>query len=302
MAIRNTKAFFQKFPITNYNGKNCIDLMKRVKLSSDVKKFLSVFYTHEMKNDENIDELAHNYYDDVEYDWLIYLANDIFDPYYGAPLSTQDFDRFIKKKYGTLRQAHRKIKHYKNNYESDDTILSSEGYHALSPTYNVGEQEDPDSVGNPKKYWEPVFNTTGVMGYARAKENLIYNTNKIMSLDFTEASSVSFTIGDIIERGEVASGEIVFANTTVCNVKNIIGDFSSETDYTITNDAGITATVNAASVSTNRQVIPAVEVVYYKAISYYDYEFELNENKKKIFLVDKANSKTLSNQLTDLLR
>lgn len=302
MAIGKQESYFRKFPLTNYNGKNAIDIMKRVNLSSDIKKYLSVFYTYTMNREETVDELSFNYYDDVDYDWLIYLANDIIDPHYDTPLTTLDFDKYIVKKYGSIRNASRKIIHYKNNYESDDTILSSAGYEALAPTFNNEPTEDPDSVGNPKKYWSPIINAIGVIGYNRAKENIIYNTNKIMSFSFDSEVSTAFSKGDIIERTGLANGEVVFANTTVCTIKNVSGEFTSNTNYTIQNDSNVTATVDASTVITDRQVIPSVELVYYKPVSYYDYEVELNDSKRDIFLVDKANTRSLSNLLTEVLK
>jgi len=302
MAINKQRSYFSKFPLTQYKGQLSINILKRVGLSTSVKKYLTAFYTHTMKRDETVDELAFNYYDDVNYDWLVYLANDIIDPHYDTSMSGLDFDQYIVKKYGSRRNAIRKIIHYKSDYQSDDTILSKSGYEALSPTFSLGENIDPDSVSNVKKYWAPLVSAIGVVGYERSKETILYNTNKIMSFGFTTPMTTAFTLGDIVERDEYNHGEIVFANTSVCNVKNVLGDFTSGSNYTITNDAGVTATVNAASVKTDRQVIPAAEVVYQKAVSYYDYEVELNDKKKEIFLVDKLNSKTLSSQLTESMR
>jgi hypothetical protein len=302
MAINKQRAYFSKFPLTQYKGKSAIDILKRVGVSTSVKNYLSAFYTHTMQRDETVDELAFNYYEDVNYDWLVYLANDIIDPHYDTSLTSLDFQNYIIKKYGTVRNAVRKIIHYRNNYHSDDTVLSASGYDALSPIFSLGKNEDPDSVGNPKKYWAPLISPVGIMGYQRAKENILYNTNKIMSFGFSSTMASSFKLGDIVERDEYNLGEIVFANTSVCNVKNVLGDFTSETNYIITNDAGVSATVNAASVATDRQVIPATEVVYQKAVSYYEYETELNDKKKEIFLVDKLNSKSLSSKLTESMR
>jgi len=299
---RRQDLYFRKFPLNEYKGQPAVDIMKRVNLSSNVKKYLSVFYTHTMEQNENVDELAFNYYDSVNLDWMIYLANDIVDPHFDTPLSDLDFDEYISKKYGSYRNAERKIIHYENNYDADDTILSSAAYEALAPSYNAVATEDPDSIGNPKKYWKPIINMIGVIGYERAEEPTLYNTNKIMSFSFDTEMATAFKVGDLVARSGDTYAEIVYANTTVCNIKNVIGDFTSNTDFTISTDAGTTATVNASSVAVDRQVIPLTEVVYNRPVSYYDYEFKLNEAKRNIFLVDKQNRKAIINQLTEVLR
>ena len=304
MPIGKQEAYFRKFPLTNYNGQTAVDITKRVNFNNNIQRLLSVFYTYTMERGETVDALAFNYYEKVDYDWLIYLANDIIDPHYGTPMTDLEFNEYIVKKYGSLRTAKRKIIHYTTDYESDDRILSTSAYEALAPTFSSAETFDPDSVGNPKKYWAPVINMTGVVGYQRAKENTIYNTNKIVSFSFDEAMPTPFTVGGIVVKDDDTRGEVVFANTTVCTVKNVIGEFTSETDYAITDDLGkgISGTVSVSTVRTDRQVIPLVETTYFKEVSYYDYEEEINDEKRKIFLVDKANKTRLSNELTEVLK
>ena len=68
MAINKQRAYFSKFPLTQYKGKSAIDILKRVGVSTSVKNYLSAFYTHTMQRDETVDELAFNYYEDVNYD------------------------------------------------------------------------------------------------------------------------------------------------------------------------------------------------------------------------------------------
>ena len=58
--------------------------------------------------------------------WLIFLANNIVDPYYEWPLTQQMFEDFLISKYGTVAAAQAKILHYKHNTKG--TIITKETF------------------------------------------------------------------------------------------------------------------------------------------------------------------------------
>src|SRR5690606_25669681 len=60
------------------------------------------------------DTIAYKYYNDVTLDWVIFLINQIFDPFFQWPLSYQEFNEFIVKKYGSIENAmNTTFKYYK---------------------------------------------------------------------------------------------------------------------------------------------------------------------------------------------
>ena len=73
-----------------------------------------------------------NYYDSVDYIWLVYLSNDIIDPVYGWHLDTREFEKYIIKKYGSIGAAKANLEGYKDNdgtgrkYSVDTFTLSSD--------------------------------------------------------------------------------------------------------------------------------------------------------------------------------
>lgn len=91
--------YFEKFPIINYNGKNMRDLTRRVNV---LKKSLTdpyVFLPYTVEDDMRPEDIAYYYYGSTEYTWLVYLANDIIDPYHQWPLSQEKFDSYLINKY-----------------------------------------------------------------------------------------------------------------------------------------------------------------------------------------------------------
>jgi len=287
MSERNR--YFRKFPLTEYNGSPSINIVKRVALNENVRNFITAFYTHTMPTDEKFENVAYDYYGDVDLDWLIYHANDIIDPYFQSPLSYENFNNFIESKYGSIRNAKRKTIHYKNNYENSDEILTVSAY------VNKPAQE--------KKYWQPVLNQTGIGGYERSEQEFIVSTNKIETFDLV-SSNGSFIKNEIIERSDdsLSFAEVASANDTNIIIQHVRGDFSANANYTITGEeSGATATVNASSFRLIQNVIPEGEFSYYSPVSFFDYEEELNEQRREIYLVDASYSQNLNEQLEQLL-
>lgn len=294
--------YFQKFPLTEYNGRPALNIVKRAAFNENVKNFLTAFYTHTIPTGERIETIAYNYYDDVDYDWLIYHANDIIDPYFQTPLSYEDFDNFIISKYKSIRNAQRKTIHYKNNYRGNAEIISTANYNSKPP------QE--------KKYWQPVLSQIGIAGYERAEIDFIVSTNKIETFNLVSADG-SFIDNEVIKRADDEStfAEVASANSTNLIIQHIRGDFSANTDYTIIGEeSGVTATVDAESFQLLQNVIPRNvgdnipieqqfdESVYYSPVSFYDYEEELNEERREIYLVDKSYREKLNDQLKELMK
>lgn len=288
MSQRNR--YFEKFPLTEYNGIPALNIVKRVAFNERVRNFITAFYTHTMPTDEKYENVAFDYYDDVDLDWLIYHANDIIDPYYQRPLSYDDFDNYIISKYQSIPRAKRKTIYYKNNYEGSDEILS------LSAYVSKPAQE--------KKYWQPVLSQLGIAGYERSQEDFIVSTNKIETFDLV-TSTGTFIKDEIIVRDDDDSSfaEIATSNNTNLIIQHVRGDFSANTNYTITGEeSGATATVNAASFQLLQNVISEGEQVYYSPVSFYEYEEELNEQRREIYLVDSSYATNINEQLKNLLR
>lgn len=305
LPVKNNR-YFQKFNLTDYNGQTAINLLNRVSFDSKLKNYVTNFYAYTIDRGDKIDTIAYDYYDDVDYDWLIYHVNDIIDPYYDVPLNETDFENYIVKKYGSERAAKRKIAYYQNNWKTDDSIISSAAYDALAGDFDpTGDATGnfPDDVANRQKYWTALRNVVGVIGYKRREDNTTYSTNKIESIDFTTEIASPLQVGEIIVRNDSTRATVAWSNTTSCVYQHIFGSFSSDSDYVITSETtNQSVTFDASTLQTIRQIIPSSEEVYFRAVSEYDREADLNEQKRNIYLADSLNKENLNQQLNDLLR
>ena len=112
--------YFRAIPSTSYdiwgteprNYQSVTNIMKRVKFKPEVLEDISDYYPYFVRDGERPDIISYNQYETVAFAYLIILINDIQDPIFDWPLSTQQFEQFIMNKYGSLDSAMVTIKNY----------------------------------------------------------------------------------------------------------------------------------------------------------------------------------------------
>ena len=274
---------FSKYPTINYSNATVTNIFVRTAIRESIRNNVSVFYPYTIKENERPDIIAQDYYGDPTYDWLIYLANDIIDPYYEWPLSNYDFQAFITNKYGSIQVAQQQIEFWRVNWYNDDSFISTSSYSALTSEL--------------RKYWtlDAEFNTN----YVRKQDDTALETNKI--IEVVVANSTGFNIGDRITQtvsGNItATGFISLINDNTLVCKNIIGTFA-----TSVNAASSTKSSNVTGVTTIVNNIPGSEVNYWEYVTRYDYEVELNEQHKHIQVIDRNYVLRIENELRELIK
>lgn len=113
---------FDKYDRVLYKGKTLTNILRRAKPIKVILDRVSVYFDYEISEGERADTLAHDYYGSSTYTWLIYIANNIYDPYYQWPLTSYQLFDLIEKKYGDFYQAQVDIHHYQN--DSTNFIVS----------------------------------------------------------------------------------------------------------------------------------------------------------------------------------
>jgi hypothetical protein len=105
--------YFSAFPSINYSGTNAKNITLRTNIVNSFRQNANNFYPYTIKDGETADALAYDYYGDSNYIWVIYMVNNIIDPYYEWPLDTVEFEKFITSKYGSLAEAKETVAYYK---------------------------------------------------------------------------------------------------------------------------------------------------------------------------------------------
>jgi len=112
--------YFRNLPRVGYDingtGKDSFlsvtNIMKRVKFKPAVLEDISNYYPYFVKEGERPDIIAHAQYGNIGYAYLILLVNDIYDPNFDWPLSSQIFEKYIINKYGSVTIAIAGVKNY----------------------------------------------------------------------------------------------------------------------------------------------------------------------------------------------
>jgi len=112
--------YFRNIPRVGYDingtGKDSFlsvtNIMKRVKFKPSVLDDISNYYPYFVKEGERPDIISHAQYGTIGYAYLIMLINDIQDPNFDWPLSSQIFEKFIINKYGSVTLAIAGVKNY----------------------------------------------------------------------------------------------------------------------------------------------------------------------------------------------
>lgn len=264
--------FFNKIPTITYDGKIARNIMARAKLSDATKNNNQLFFPYTNSGEVRADTLSHQYYKSAGYSWLVWFANEVIDPYYDMALNSYDFDRFIITKYGSIEIAQRKISHYKLNWETNVANIPVETYNSLQ-------------FGT-KKYWEPVLDyNLNVKSYVRKSDDQTLNTNRVGTVDYINATG-AFKIGEEIQQQGDATiyGFCTYVDETTLTIQHLQRSFSVNSTI-IGKESGAQAT--AVTVDNFLATTAAyTNSNYWSPVTYYDYEYELNEKKKQIVLMD----------------
>lgn len=133
--------FFDKFPIIEYDGYTTRNIMLRIAIARSIVNRVDAFYPFVIKEDMRPDQVADMYYGSPNYAPLVWLSNDIIDPFFQWPLTDAQLNRVIIKRYGDLQTARGTIAYYKH---------PTKMYHMTPTTY---DNTDPDLLTD----WTAVY-------------------------------------------------------------------------------------------------------------------------------------------------
>lgn len=91
--------YFENFPIIEYEGRRIRDISRRSSFVRALSNNPYIYYPYTVSEGERAEEVAHFYYGSVDYVWLVYMANNIIDPYHEWPMDPQTFNDYIVEKY-----------------------------------------------------------------------------------------------------------------------------------------------------------------------------------------------------------
>lgn len=91
--------YFEKFPIIEYEGRRVRDISRRSNFVRALSNNPYLYYPYTVGEGERAEDIAQFYYGSVDYVWLVYMANNIIDPYHEWPMDPQTFNDYLVEKY-----------------------------------------------------------------------------------------------------------------------------------------------------------------------------------------------------------
>lgn len=104
--------YFEYLPKFEYSDVAATNIMVRAKIREFVLTNASVYYKHRIEDGQRPDILSSEYYGNSNYTWLIFYANNIYDPFFDWPLTSEQLVAHVINKYGSLEVSHQTIHHY----------------------------------------------------------------------------------------------------------------------------------------------------------------------------------------------
>lgn len=290
--MQDPSAFFDHFRIrtfTDANGKEYLgrDISTRVAVFEEIKKSNAGLVNYLVRDGQRADQVAWAYYGDDRLAWVIYLVNDIIDPWHDWPLGSQDLEDHIISKYGSLNAAQEKIVKWRTNWSTNESTISEAAYNALTEVR--------------KDYWQPVYGYNNIiLYYERKKFDKFLNSNKIIRLNISNPSNYNFTVGHLIKNASDSSinAEIAYIGTNFLLLKNVFGVWTTGSIYnsTVEEDTGASYT----SSTTIKDNLAGVSD-YFEFVTAYQEEIDNNEEKKHIKLLEKNFLSIVTDNLRDIV-
>ena len=137
-------SYFAKYPtivVDQPNGSSSVmvNIMARTSIIKDLLNNPMLFYKYDVQDGETPEMIAHRYYDDSYFYWLLLYANEINDPQWGWPLDRASFERYISEKYEN-ENPYSTIHHYEKvitQFESSTRTTTEKKITIDESTYNT---------------------------------------------------------------------------------------------------------------------------------------------------------------------
>lgn len=270
--------FLDKFPLVRFTADRKLlneydavtNILFRVGIIKEVmENNVNAYYYYAVRDEERPEVLAERVYGDPEAHWIILYANNIYDPYYDWPMDSRTFEKYIIDKYGSVEWAKTNWHHYEKvitrevpaaqvitttRFEINEkkltdgiiTVIDTEFDYYLGEIAYIGPSNESNTFSGQILAWN---NANGQI--------VLANTNG-------SAKAYQFLIG----AASAANGTVLKVDlpTAPMDAYNTLTDTTAFSTYTVA----------------DRTVL---ETISRNRVSYYDYEEQLNEDKRLIKII-----------------
>lgn len=287
------QTYFSNFPTITYNGISCIDITKSVKFDTQLLNNPYVMQTIPILQECRSDQLSNQIYNDPYMEWIVFLSNQIVNPYEWY-LTQDQFYEYIQNKYGDYILAQQKVKFYINNWYNGINLTPG-GFYALS-----------DDL---KEFYTPVYDSIGnVMQYTRIAVDWVVSTNHMLQFSFVN-NIPQFIDDEIVyinlNANASVNGQVSFSGNNELVIQHLTGSYNFYQDinangFSITgNQSGSIITIssnNDVDVNIYHDITPDQDV-YFDPVSYFDYENNINEARRNLQVVQNTYTQQIISEI-----
>lgn len=259
--------YFKLFPTITYNNRLVTDITRRARIIDQLSTDPYSILPYVVKEGERPEDVAYYYYGDQNKVWMVYLANNIVDPYVQWPLDDQNLYYTLLKKYDISGLTF-------TNADVDVTAntIRVPG-HTLKTT-------DPIIYSNGLNIPSPL--SSGVTYYVIFVDE---DTIKLASSATNASNGTEINI-TTIGAGSFRRNMDVFLNSTniTSNIVHVVN----------VNDSSLKITYDTYKYGD-------ITLADWSPVRVYDYEVQENENKRHIFLINRNYAAQLQKDLQKVI-
>lgn len=245
--------YFKNFPTTTYNDYIVTDVTRRVKIIETLRQDPYAFLPYTVKDGDRPEDIAYYYYGDMGKVWMVYLANNIIDPYTQWPMSNDNLARTLVAKYSRTDQTFTK-----SAVSLDTNIINipGHGFKTTDPVYYIGTYIT--GLTNGSSYYV-IFVDADNIKLASSVSNALNGTEVNITAVATGTNTLSFNVDKYIYDTQITSNIVHYRNTI---------------------DPSIYITPETYTLDTTL-ITPQ-----WTPVRVFDYEHDLNESKRSIWLIN----------------
>lgn len=317
------KKYFSYIPTVEYDVDSsgvqllAINILKRIKVKAAAISDGSVFYNYQYQDGDTPEIIADKYYGYAQYHWVVMLMNNAAHYVYDFPLNSDNFDKYIKDKYGSIERAEGVTKTISNrtlyansgiygewqseeqtNYNDPNLISSGSIPKGNSTAIYVESSKNSDPFSNigvgdvvrifvPEGWYDLTSNNSTKLSYTQpakviaksVRRNVSDVSTKRKYYLNTNMNSNSYVSFTWIEPDANTAGETITIQTGIHHFEMDVYDSTGE--YQLANNVHI---------SQNQYVNNSIGTSPFytkRIISNHTFEIDQNEKKRNIFLLKK---------------
>jgi hypothetical protein len=142
--------YFDTLPKVIYTDNNGVskvvtNILARASVLPDILKSPLVYYQYDIQEGDTPEIIAHKYYGDVYRFWIVMFANQLLDPQWDWPMTSNQFNAYLNDKYpstdvyNTVHHYEKTISQYdygSNTPSSNTVTVDLDTYNAIVPQTN----------------------------------------------------------------------------------------------------------------------------------------------------------------------